>query len=213
MSKLTKYILFAVAFVAVALVSFGVGSWLANRNPSFQGITDIVNGVLLAKEGVISGDVKSFSELLKLEQGEVSKTFTNRTGKDLFVNNVVSSVIASSTAPGSLAFASSTYKVYVVASSTAEVIGDYTAPVGTATSTILINGFLIATSTHATSTSMFDTLVGPVNHELRIPDGGTVQVVLQTNCIPTSPSQGLGCLSATNTQRGFNLDTKLFFHD
>ena len=214
MSKLTKTLLLVAAVAALCLVSFGIGSLLGKKQTALSGITDIVNGVLLAKEGVISGDLRSFTKVVRLESASSTAQFTNRTGKDLFLYNGELSIVATSSAPGSIAVASSSYRAFLIASSTQNRPDLYALPVGasSASSSVLINAFAIATSTQATTTSMFDALVGSAAKVHRIPDGGTVFLLMQTTCPASAPASNV-CLAATSTQRGFDVQMKLFLHE
>lgn len=108
--------------------------------------------------------------------------------------------------------ASSTYKVYAVATTSA--ISTLYDSVATPTSTegkMLINAFTIATSSIATTTTSIDK--APAGKTIRVPDGYQVNIYL-VNSDTGCASQGSGvCETATSSNRGFNLPWRLRYHN
>lgn len=96
--------------------------------------------------------------------------------------------------------ASSSFKFYIATSTTARISNDFTAPFGS-----LINGFTIATSSPATTTSSIEQkrsgfAVIPVTV------GQCVVTQMQASNGSVCASVGGLCESATSTNRGFNID-------
>ena len=212
-------VLVCLGIVLALVVSFGVGRSLVNHGPAeplkFEGITALEKGVLQVNGGIIPGDVKILNKKVRLAANEWYVEFNNNTGKDLFLTDGELSVVATSSLDtGIVPYASSSYRLYLVASSTRHTPDPYIAMLGsvTASSSILTNAFFISTSTHATTTSYRDSLVGSEIGVWRIPDGGSVFGILQTTC-PPSAAANLACLTATSSFRGFDVEMRLFLHD
>lgn len=133
--------------------------------------------------------------------------WTNKTGRIVYVPEIDVSTIGT-TSNQSLYpfFASSTENVYAFAttstSASALLTYDFTAPVNNASTTLLINKFIIATSTSATTTSSMN-LTGQGDTVADVPPGGSIVIQLSTavGCLTTA---GV-CESATSTSRGFNI--------
>ncbi len=139
----------------------------------------------------------------KIGPGVNNAAWINQTGKVQYVDYVEAS-------PDNTA--SSTFKVFAYSTSTAySLVYDFTGtPANNTTTKLVINGFLMGTSTTATSTSNMDLSV--TGKTLRVPDGSRVQFLLRgvdTGCA----SQGGFCEAATSTNRGFNVPVRIRYHD
>ena len=102
--------------------------------------------------------------------------------------------------------ASSSYKFYVYASSTkVSTAYDFTAP-GSA-GKVAINGFTIATSSAATTTT---NVANGAGQTVQVPNGSYVNIVMQS--VNGSGCNGTTCETATSTNRGFNLQWRIRYH-
>ncbi len=104
--------------------------------------------------------------------------------------------------------ASSTFKLYAIATSSAlNVIYDFFTPTG---GLMAIDGFSFATSTTATTTSSIEKARN--GKVIRVPDGWRINFYLQAVDNRTCPTTGL-CETATSTNRGFNMFWRLRYHN
>ncbi len=113
--------------------------------------------------------------------------------------------------------ASSTYKVYAYATTSApRTIYDFSAPVQNANTLIWINGFAIATSSVATTTSSDDTKgtgAGPAaGSVIQVPNNSYLDIVLVQNTTGCNGATSV-CETATSTARGFNLQWRAVYHN
>lgn len=110
--------------------------------------------------------------------------------------------------------ASSTFRIYAYATSTApRTLYDFVAPAqANANSTqLLINNFLFATTSAATTTTNFDKALA--GKTVAVPVGSYV-IIQMLNQDTGCASQGSGvCETATSSRRGFNLQWRLRFHN
>lgn len=125
----------------------------------------------------------------------------NTTGKTQYVDYV--EVSTDNTA-------SSTFAVYAYATSTApRTLYDFVAPVNNATTLLSINQFIIATTSAATTTTNIDKAFS----------GKTVRVsansYLDVSLVQTFGSACTGsiCETATSSNRGFNVQWRIRYHD
>ncbi len=116
-------------------------------------------------------------------------------------------------------YASSSYTFYAYATSTAptaQALYDFTAPANQASTTLLIKGFSIATSSAATTTSSDDTIggAGPFAGSVaQLPPNWYLYVkMVAKNGLSCASSGGL-CESATSTARGFNIPWRAMVHN
>lgn len=110
-------------------------------------------------------------------------------------------------------FASSSMKIYAFSTSTAvRTLYDFVAPAQQATTTLLINAFTIATSSQATTTTNIDKAFS--GKTAIVPNNSLIVIQMQTANGAVCASSGSGiCESATSTNRGFNLQWRIRFHD
>lgn len=141
----------------------------------------------------------------------------NTTGKTVYIDNLDVATDG---------VASSTYKLYAYATSTASTTSatgvagtyartlyDFTAPANNGTTRLIIDGALISTSSVATTTSNLDKAYAP--RVTLVPNNSYVFIQLQPNPSTAGGCSGLPglCESATSTKRGFNIFWRLMYHD
>lgn len=102
--------------------------------------------------------------------------------------------------------ASSSFKLYVGTSTAATIASDFTAPFAS-----LINGVILATSTIATTTTNYD-VAAQTPHSIRVADGVYVNFQLQEKDSNACGVAGT-CETATSSNRGFNLQWRLQYHN
>jgi hypothetical protein len=108
--------------------------------------------------------------------------------------------------------ASSSYKIYVMATtSPLRTLYDFTAPTSS-NGKMMINGFAIATSSTATTTTNLSGN-GSQDTTVQVPDGSYVVYYLTALNGTLCASQGGQCESATSTNRGFNAYWRLRYHN
>jgi hypothetical protein len=162
---------------------------------------DIVTNVVNFTRGVKLGDISQVWISKTLEAGSNQVVlYRNQTGRDQWVGYGDITVKSSDTA-------SSTSKVYIIATTTSSV--GVWADFGTiiVRKDSLINGALFATSTTASTTSSVQAAVnGRGNGSILVPDGSYLIGYLQQNIDTITGCRGaVGlCESATSTRRGFN---------
>lgn len=142
-----------------------------------------VNGLFLGNDYV------DFTKSGTIPAGQNEAYYTNRSGRRQYIS--LASIDTNGTA-------SSSFKFYV-GTTTSTTINDFTAPYSS-----LINGFTIATSTVATTTSSIESHLSG-SAVIPVADGVTVFVQIQAANGAVCASSGSGiCESATSTNRGFN---------
>ncbi len=201
--------------IVAVLALFLSLSALVGGNQSAKAVVPVAKSLseLLGAAGDIVTNVVQFTQGIKLGETRetiVSKTipaganqvvlYTNNTGRDVFASNADMSVKTSETA-------SSTFKFYIVSTTTSSV-GAW-ADFGTVVllKGSLINGFGVSTSSTATTTtSVLAAAKGIGNGGVLIPDGASLIAYLQQNIDVITGCRGaVGlCEAATSTRRGFN---------
>jgi hypothetical protein len=132
-------------------------------------------------------------------------TWINTTGKVAYVDLLNLSTDGT---------ASTTYTFYAYATTTAvRTLYDFVPPAEVTSAAgltrMLINGTILGTSTIATSTSNFDGSTFP--RVIRVPAGSRVNILLTQRY--TTPCTGVQCETATSSNRGFNIQWRLRYHD
>lgn len=163
-------------------------------------------GVQNFADGATLGDVTELWYAGTLEsQGDQAVIFRNTSGKTVFADFASVNLTGSDTA-------SSSMKVSIFATTTSSVPNtqDFTALV--ATSTAMIDSYIVATSTTATTTnSVLAAVQAKGNGAVIIPNDWYVLFYMQTNSSVGCSNAGT-CETATSTVRGFNPKYKLRIH-
>lgn len=190
-------ILVAVVALSTVRTDTSVSSELGGiSGPVINNPYAFANGVGIGNDGFVFN-----AEELTIGRGEDQKVWTNKLGRDVFVT------YGQFTTDGT---ASSTYRLYAIATSSTSIPDshDFTALV--ATSSALIDGVSLATSTSATTTnSVLSAVQNKGQGTIKVPAGWSLISFLQAVDVPACGGTG-ACEEATSTNRGFT-NLKLFF--
>lgn len=194
---------FLVPIVSVVALVVGLINLFSNHTPQAPtpgGVVNVVNGGSTFTNGADFGGPAPVTMNWagdKIRAKSNQAFWRNTTGMTQYVD------LAEFSTDGT---ASSTYKVYAGTTTSATALNDFSAPALPA----LINGFLLATSSLATTTSNIN--YARASSVVQVPDGKYVyfqfQAVDDRNC----PATKL-CETATSTNRGFNGQWRLRYHN
>lgn len=187
----------AVSLILLLVVCFGVGSLLSRNSDTRQGATNQEYSIF--KDGIQLNQVPYTMGKIKLESGATTGFYTNRSGRTEFITNPE---------PYSGGTASSTYKYYVVATTTES----FTAAElnrGTPSGVALLSGWTTATSTAATTTDaiLYGKEGGLSKSVYALPDGAKIAFVLENADIVSGVVE-----AASSTNRGVAPELRFGIH-
>lgn len=196
MDKSVKHLLLGAGLMALLLVSlFSVGLKLASNGNTGSSVLEFS----VFNKGLQIGDVPMNMKKLKLEQNAQTAFYTNTSGRTEFITNPEAY---------SGGTATSTYKLYVVATSTES----FTAAElnrGTPSGIQLLSGWSLATSTTATTTDaiLFAQEGGLAKSVYALPDGHKIAFILENVDIVSGVVE-----AATSTNRGVVPEVRFGVH-
>lgn len=207
-----KSILAGLGVAAVVIGAFFSGNYVKSTNLIEDGLGGQRAGLQSFTDGVSFGDPgvteQWFTKKIEPEVDDFA-VYHNTSGKDAVVDYGEINIITGETA-------SSTYKLWLIASTSSSVptTMDY-ATVGGLSSDKngLIKGISIATSTTATTTSsVYAAATGAGNGAVIVPNGSYLLFFMQRDTSRCAGNAGSVCEAATSTNRGFNPRVNLRVH-